>query len=238
MHDRVLLISPHPDDIAWSLGVTVARLGAAGALMSCVTVFGCTRYAPSSPQHGTLAASALRAREEDDWSALTGVRVKRCDLPDASLRGFDDETEMGPEPESEIVHHVSARLRSAIAEERPDLIVAPLALGGHVDHTATRRALRALDPAVELLWYEDLPYAADARPASAAWVEVVAIGPHWPAKEAGVRCFGSQLPDEVLPVLRRHADGVAGERLLADAPGAVRRLRHLLELEAARRAKR
>ena len=154
------------------------------------------------------------------------------------MRGFDDETEMGPEPESEIVHRVSARLRSAIDRGAARPVVAPLALGGHVDHTATRRALRALDPAVELLWYEDLPYAADARPASAAWVEVVAIGPHWPAKEAGVRCFGSQLPDEVLPVLRRHADGVAGERLLADAPGAVLRLRHLLELEAARRAKR
>lgn len=238
MPDRILLISPHPDDIAWSLGVTVARLGAAGAHLSCVTLFGRTRYAPSSPRHGTLAATALRAREEDEWAALTGVRVRRCDLPDASLRGFDDETEMGPEPESKIVHRVSDRLRSAIAEERPDLIAAPLARGGHVDHAATRRALRALDPAVDVLWYEDLPYAADAPPAGAARVAVVAIGPHWPAKDAGVRCFGSQLPDQVLPVLRRHADAVGGERILADAPAAVLRLRHLLELEAGRRAKR
>ena len=238
MSDRILLISPHPDDIAWSLGVTVARLRAAGALLSCLTLFGRTRYAPSSPDHGTLAASALRAREEDAWAALTGVRVERCDLPDAGLRGFDDETEMGPEPELEIVHRVTARLRSAIDRARPDLVLAPLALGGHVDHTATRHALRALDPAVDVLWYEDLPYAAAAQPARAAHVEVVAIGPHWPAKEAGVRCFASQSPREVLPVLRRHADAVSGERVIADAPRAGLRLRHLLELEAARRAVR
>jgi LmbE family N-acetylglucosaminyl deacetylase len=235
MPDRILLISPHPDDIAWSLGVTVARLHAAGALMSCLTLFGRTRYAPNSPEHGTLAASALRAREEDAWATLTGVRVERCDLPDASLRGFDDDTEMGPEPESEIVHRVTAVLRSAVAGAQPDLVVAPLALGGHVDHSATRRALRALDLAVDVLCYEDLPYAADAQPARAAHVEVVAIGPHWPAKEAGVRCFASQLPDQVLPVLRRHADTVRGERLFADAPAAGHRLRHLLELEAAQR---
>ncbi|RKT82948.1 N-acetylglucosaminyl deacetylase, LmbE family [Saccharopolyspora antimicrobica] len=209
---RVLLLSPHPDDIAWSLGGVVARLRGAAEL-SAVTFFGRTRYAPGCAAHGDVVASEVRAREEDEWARWAGVRVDRGDLPDASLRGYDDDTEMGAEPAADVVSAVVALLAGAVRSVRPDFVLAPLAMGGHVDHAAVLGAVTTLagDWSAELIWYEDLPYAATEPPPSTGHPLVVDVGPVWNTKERGVGFFPSQLPDEVLPVLRSHA-GVDGER--------------------------
>jgi LmbE family N-acetylglucosaminyl deacetylase len=229
---RILLLSPHPDDIAWSLGGLVARLRRTGAVMFAVTFFGRTAYAPGSPAHGSAAATQVRGIEEDTWAELAGVRADRGDLPDASLRGYDDDTEMGAEPDPEIVRATTERLRGALTLVRPHLTLAPLAVGGHVDHRAVRLAVGALLPRLSpgLLWYEDLPYAEVAGVAGVAAAKeaaggtagagagegaparhpmVIDVSADWRAKETGVRCFPSQLPQSVLPVLRRHAAAVA-----------------------------
>ncbi|RLK58207.1 PIG-L deacetylase family protein [Actinokineospora cianjurensis] len=203
---RVLLLSPHPDDLAWSLGGTVARLRAD---VFGVTFFGQTRYAPGDVTHGSPAAAGVRAAEEDSWAAWAGVRLVRHDLPDASLRGFTDETEMGATPEPEVVASVSALLRTAIGDIRPDLVFAPVAIGGHVDHAAVRAACSTMD--LPTAWYEDLPYALGSDDRHGETSTVVTVD--WAVKEKGVLFFPSQLPAEVLPVLRAHADSSGGERL-------------------------
>jgi LmbE family N-acetylglucosaminyl deacetylase len=242
---RILLLSPHPDDIAWSLGGMVSRLRAAGAQLFAVTFFGRTRYAPGSAAHGSSAATAVRGAEEDTWASLAGVRVDRGYLPDASLRGYDDDTEMGAEPSPEIVRAAGDHLCAALAAVRPHLTCAPLAAGCHVDHRAVRLAVAASRQrlASGLLWYEDLPYAeGSARPGTDDPV-LIDVSSHWRAKEAGVRCYPSQLPEEVLPILGRHAAAVAAaaspvpertctaraERLWADTCEAGQRLRHLAD---------
>src|SRR6266536_1600278 len=234
---RILLLSPHPDDIAWSLGGTVSRLRQAGAQLFAITLFARSRYAPGSPAHGSSAATQVRALEEDAWASLAGVQLDRADLPDASLRGYDDDTEMGAKPSGEIVRAARACLRTAFEAVRPHLTFAQLAMRGHVDHLAVRLAVsRSLQPpAPGLLWYEDLPYAEGGEPSDAGHRVLVDVSSHWRAKELGVSCYPSQLPDEILPVLRRHAAGAAAatgrrpataraERLWASSPGAVQRL--------------
>ncbi|MFJ8228476.1 PIG-L family deacetylase [Streptomyces sp. NPDC094448] len=219
----MLLLSPHPDDIAWSLGGTVARLRETGTELVCLTFFNRTRYAPGSPAHGDSdAVTRVRRAEEDRWGALTGVRLERCELADASLRGYDDDTEMGAEPEPEVVAEAAARLSSALLRLRPDAVLAPLAVGGHIDHSAVRRAVSGPLPVPEdgLLWYEDLPYAFGADGAPEGHPLVVGIASHETDRDDGVRCYPSQLPDEVLPVLRAHAARVRGERLWAGTPAA------------------
>ena len=219
---RVLMLSPHPDDVAWSLGGTVAALRRAGAELHVVTFFGRTCYAPGHATHGELAASRVRALEEHAWATFAGVRLRRFDLSDASLRGYDDETEIGPSPEPELVGRIRAELAELVHALRPEVIVAPLAAGGHVDHAAVRTATVALRPAAGVAWYEDLPYAADRATRYTDHPVVVDIADHWRAKESGVRYFPSQQPDTVLPILRAHAAAVAGERLWVESAGAAR----------------
>ena len=221
---KILLVSPHPDDIAWSLGATVRRLPNPHVL----TVFSKTVYAPASPSHGTDAASAVREAEETAWAALVGATVRRRGLPDASLRGYDDDTEMGATPDPDIVYAVTDLVRAEIAAVAPELVLAPLAVGGHVDHEAVRLAVAACGGEPEVLWYEDLPYAHGSAPRPTVHPVTVPVAGRWPAIETGVRCYPSQRPDTILPVIRRHHAANGGERLWAESAAAATRFTHLV----------
>jgi LmbE family N-acetylglucosaminyl deacetylase len=216
---RVLLLSPHPDDIAWSLGATVARLRAADAELHVLTFFGRSRYAPGHAWHGHVAASRIRRAEELAWADRAGVTLRRLGLPDASLRGYDDETELGPTPAPELVDDVLQALDAACARVRPDLLLAPIAAGGHVDHAAVRAAVSRLRTDAEVLWFDDLPYAAAHHAHGSGHPVVVDVGELWPLKEAAVRSFASQRPDDVLPLLAAH-----GERIWASTAAVAERL--------------
>ncbi|MCO5999555.1 PIG-L deacetylase family protein [Actinoallomurus rhizosphaericola] len=225
---NVLLLSPHPDDIAWSLGGTVARLADAGASLSVLTVFGRTTYAPGSPVHGTSAAGPVRAAEDATWAAFAGARLFGADLPDASLRGYDDDTEMGAPPEPEIVSDTAETLASVLLAARPDLLLVPLAVGGHVDHRAARSAAERVvadeAPGRALIYYEDLPYAAGVhRPHTGHPVLVDVAGCH-ARREAGARCYPSQEPHLILPVIAAHTSAAGGERLWAATAAAAQGL--------------
>ena len=51
---------------------------------------------------------------------------------------------------------VRAAIDRLIADEAPDLLLAPQAIGGHVDHVQLVRALDGLDRPI--LWWQDFPY--------------------------------------------------------------------------------
>lgn len=220
---RALLLSPHPDDIAWSLGAIVARLRAADVELHTATFFGRSRYAPGHATHGREEASMVRRAEEQAWAAAAGVRLRSFELPDASLRGYDDETEMGPTPEPEIVREVARRLSATLDELRPALLFAPVAAGGHVDHAAVRLAVFEVRTDAEVFWFADLPYAAAHAVPGSAHPVIVDVREQWPLKAAAVRRFPSQRPEAVLPLLEAQ-----GERLWAQSPAAAEHLASLL----------
>lgn len=214
---RLLLLSPHPDDIAWSLGATVPRLRAAGAQVCTLTFFTRSRYAPGHPATDIGAVTAVRAGEERAWASAAGVLLRRGGLDDASLRGYDDETELGAAPEPEIVRAAGELLRAAVAAFAPHAVFAPGSRAAHVDHTAVRAAAEQQLVDVPLLYYDDLPYAAVSRGSSSRQRLVVRIDEHWPAKEAGMRHFASQAWQDVLPLVHAHAARVGGEQLSTDS---------------------
>jgi LmbE family N-acetylglucosaminyl deacetylase len=113
----------------------------------------------------------------------------------------------------------------SMLDTHPDLVLAPQAIGGHVDHVVLVRALQAVLPPDQLvLWWTDYPYSArphshPARPFAtemAAWPDVALEG------DAGTRlracgAYRTQLGFQF--------HGEAGlERALAEA-GAVERFR-------------
>lgn len=213
---RALLLSPHPDDIAWSLGATVARLRAADVEMHVLTFFGRTRYAPGHATHGREEASRVRRAEEQAWATVAGVHLRSFELPDASLRGYDDDTEMGPTPDPELVREVARCLSTTLDELRPELLFAPAAAGGHVDHAAVRLAVSSVRTDAEVFWFADLPYAAAHVAPGSAYPVVVDVREQWALKTTAVRCFPSQRPESVLPLLEAH-----GERVWARSPSAA-----------------
>ena len=167
-----LFLSPHLDDVAFSCGGTLARLKARGWTVALVTVF--TRSVPHATGFALACQTdkglppevdymALRRQEDRDFAARMGVDVLVWgDLPEAPHRGYDSAAALFTPPRSDdgIGAAVVERLAPVMAELRPDLVLAPQALGGHVDHVQVARVLPSLGAGESrTLWYRDTPYA-------------------------------------------------------------------------------
>jgi LmbE family N-acetylglucosaminyl deacetylase len=160
---RVVAVSPHLDDAAFSVGGTLAALADAGYEVTVVTCF--TRSVPD-PAGFALACQldkglpadvdymALRRDEDAAAMAVLGAGSLHLDLAEAPHRGYTSAPDLfaGVHDGDDVWRSVCA----ALADVPGDLWLAPQALGGHVDHLQVLRAVAALDRPV--LWWRDSPY--------------------------------------------------------------------------------
>lgn len=208
---RVLAISPHLDDAAFSAGGTLARLAAAGWDTEVATVF---TASVASPQGFAMACQidkglspeidymALRRAEDAAACSALGARATWLPLREAPHRGYGSPSELFGllRPDDLADESVAVALASLLADRQPDLILAPQAVGGHVDHVQVVRAIHLLAPAQPMLWWTDWPYAArphthPARPFEAfmAALAVLALRFDLASKRAGCAAYATQI---------------------------------------------
>jgi LmbE family N-acetylglucosaminyl deacetylase len=236
-----LVLSPHPDDAAFSVGGLLHTRVLAPVTIA--TVFGTTNYLGV---HGFQAdarqATAIRRAEDAAFAAAVGAELVSCGLPDASVRLGPSLDVIFGDADGAVPAELPAMLADVVRRVRPALILAPAALGGHVDH----RAVRALAPdlarscGAALAWYEDLPYAGwmaaddiaahfatlpgDPRPIDIPLDDAMAM------KLSSIMLYGTQAMPDWVDAIRGHAlrlHPAGAERLWADA-GAGARLRSLM----------
>ncbi|SHF12019.1 PIG-L deacetylase family protein [Streptoalloteichus hindustanus] len=242
---RLTLIAPHPDDIALSVGGWLNQVGprlrAAGWWLDLVTVFTRSVYAPlaEADVRGEDAVSRLRLAEDLRFARYQELRYSALGLRDCSCLGMDDERELVAPTDTDPRRSTVDRW-VAEAVTGSTVVVAPLAVGGHVDHRLVRHAVDNALGATPCLWYEDLPYAlettvptprspADDRPLCPSLVDIT---PHLPAKRAGLTCYRSQMSDgDIEDILGYRPDGggTATERLWS-SPDLAPHLAHDLGL--------
>jgi LmbE family N-acetylglucosaminyl deacetylase len=203
-----LLLSPHLDDVAFSCGGTARRLADAGWRTVLCTVF--TRSVPE-PRGFALACQldkgfgpevdymALRRAEDARAARHLGAETHWLGLPEAPHRGYGSAPALfGPfAPDDGIRPELEATLEPLLAAGH-DLVFAPQAIGGHVDHRRVRDAVAKAVPAARTAWYRDVPYAIrhpDARPDYAVSPEtaVEIDGDALTAKLAACAAYASQL---------------------------------------------
>lgn len=243
-YDAVYL-SPHLDDAVLSCGGQLHDLGAAGKAVLVVTV-GCG--APEGELSPVAAGlhrawgfedvppeEAVARRRAEDRAACTalGADVLHWDLPEAIYRRDPATGEPLYRRLGDLFAPLSPTDRPAVlrvAERLADLpahreLYVPLAVGGHVDHSITRRAAEQRFGS-NLLYYEEYPYGRRRRDVrrltrTAGWKsQVVPVSPE--GLDAKVRAVG-EYRSQVRPLfggrlrmrwkLRRHARRVGGERL-------------------------
>lgn len=175
-------MSPHLDDVGFSCGGTLIALGQEGWRTVVVTAFtashpGPTGFALACQLDKGLGADvdylALRRAEDDEFAERAGVsRSVRLDLLEAPHRGYHSAPELfGPlAADDDVWRTVASGLRSVMAEEHPDRVFAPQALGDHVDHRQVVRAMveavADTDAETDTWWYRDTPYAMRVAPSS------------------------------------------------------------------------
>jgi LmbE family N-acetylglucosaminyl deacetylase len=160
---RVLAVSPHLDDAAFSIGGTLAALSVAGHQVSVVTCFtrsvvDPTGFALACQTDKDLAADVdyLAVRRAEDRAAMVvlGATPLHLDLPEAPHRGYAAAPELfaGVRPDDDVWRPLATQLAGLSA----DLWLAPQGLGGHVDHLQVLRAVASLGHPVA--WWRDSPY--------------------------------------------------------------------------------
>lgn len=166
-----LALSPHLDDAAFSCGGTLAALASEGWEVVVATLFTAsvetpTGFALACQTDKGLPPDAdyMAIRRAEDAEACRRLGAGPVWLPfrEAPHRGYGSAAALfGPLRSDDAAHlDLAAALEPLLAERRPDLLLAPQAVGGHVDHVQTVRALHLLRPAVPVLWWQDFPYLA------------------------------------------------------------------------------
>jgi LmbE family N-acetylglucosaminyl deacetylase len=167
---KLLAISPHLDDAAFSAG---GLLAARAMLEWEVTVATCftgnvarpTGFALACQLDKGLAADvdymALRRAEDVVACRELGARAVHLPFLEAPHRGYSSAPMLfGPRlAEDDIVEPLATALAALVQAERPDLVLGPLCLGDHVDHHAVLDAMKRACTGYDILLWEDWPYA-------------------------------------------------------------------------------
>ncbi len=169
MSRLALAVSPHLDDAAFSCGGTLATLAARGWHVVVASVF---TASVASPKGFALACQLDKGLSPDvDYMALR--RAEDCEacralgleaplwMPfrEAPHRGYGSAAALFADPldEDDIGASITGALARLIDDIGPDLLLAPQAVGGHVDHVQVARALPKAGT-LPILWWTDFPY--------------------------------------------------------------------------------
>ena len=156
----LVMLSPHPDDLCYSLGALLARRDCTRDL--AVVAFTVSRFTPGMARHrgDPLAVTALRRDEDVRYMDSLGVARVDLGLDDCTVRSACWRDWVQVSCSAAVDACLQAAIRSAL-RARPDArVLAPLGLGGNKDHLAVRDAALRTVSSNDLVLYEDLPYAA------------------------------------------------------------------------------
>ncbi|MEI9926952.1 MAG: glycosyltransferase [Sphingomonas sp.] len=236
--ESLLIVSPHADDAAFSLGGLIAGLSG----VAVVTLFGRSNYAlPIGFSDDCEGITRVRRAEDKRFCRPRGIALEYWDEPEASLRWGADydavfaapgEEALAVRADQAVCGAIADRFAALIAARRPRLVALPGGLGGHRDHLVARAAgeLAAARAKVPVAYYEDLPYAAALaedelrRAIRAGGLELAVnyfpIAETMDAKLDGMRGYASQVHAEVIAQTQAHAQRWAesSERLWSAVP--------------------
>lgn len=163
---KVLMLSPHCDDIPLSLGGSLLA-GEWGAEVHTIVIFSTSRYTLKNGWNNEVeSVTAVRNAEERRAAALAGYTVEFLGFPEPGVRSgytqiadiFNPHLPLDTDP----VWPVVRQQLLGILSQQNGLVVAPLGVGHHIDHrmvTACFREAAAVGSAWTPGFYEDLPYA-------------------------------------------------------------------------------
>ncbi len=172
IHTHWIFISPHFDDAALSCGGLIWQLTQTGAQVEIWTIMAGfppdENYSDFANQNhtawGSAGREAILLRRQEDQSAcqVLNTTFRYFDWPDAIYRRQkngrpivdNNATLFNATPEGSLVKEISSTLKSAIP--RYVRVVAPLSLGGHIDHRAVFEAVESQNLAQA--YYADYPY--------------------------------------------------------------------------------
>ena len=166
----ILVISPHLDDAAFSVGPLLAEF-ADRAKIVVATVFTKSELNPAGfaltcqLDKGLSAGAdymAIRRTEDIEWSKKIGAEVVHGAFAEAPHRGYHSPKELfSPALPNDELEDVLTNWFLELAKTfKPGAILCPVGVGNHVDHILVRKFARtSLESKFPLFFFKDQPYA-------------------------------------------------------------------------------
>src|SRR5262245_14394493 len=165
--DLVTVLSPHQDDSAFSLAITICALVNAGHRVRIVNCFTVSNYAPyAAAATSTGEIRQIRRLEDREFVSRIGhgVDVIDLDMLDAPLRLDCSVSAVRRRTMNARDDTDARRIAGVLTRLTGKMLLAPAGLGNHIDHLVAREAgLRVSAAGYPVGFYEDLPYAAESR---------------------------------------------------------------------------
>jgi LmbE family N-acetylglucosaminyl deacetylase len=166
-----VIISPHLDDAALSLGAAMLA-GSLGSSPHIVVVFSVSNYTFEMPGTGDVeVVTRTRKSEETTVCRLMKASLQFLDYGEPLVRGacreFEEVFNKDFKPTSDpLYHRIAGDVRRILDQRKPGLLIFPLALGDHLDHILLNSIGLALlaDSGARIMFFEDLPYAGIMEP--------------------------------------------------------------------------
>ena len=170
----ILALSPHLDDVVFSVGGYLYERAGAGARVEGVTVF--TQSVPN-PTGFALACQLdkgldeavdyMKVRRAEDMEAcrMLGIEPVHWDFREAPHRGYNSAAELfaGIQPTDDLnSEELRVKLANYFRKVNPTEVLYPFGAGDHVDHLqliAAVHALRPDFPNITFRQFYDMPYA-------------------------------------------------------------------------------
>lgn len=160
---RTVLVSPHSDDIAFSLGGTLLQNFFHGPSLM-VTIFTKSNYSPCIKIFDSEIISKIRHSEDVKFADKLQIKFQGFNFSEPPLRGylsrrdiFANKNPVSDPVYTEVYHALSKLIKSCQCE----FIVSPMGLGNHIDHIIVCNICSriAKENNIKIVFYEDLHYA-------------------------------------------------------------------------------
>lgn len=156
---KVFILSPHIDDAAFGLALTISKCANNNVPITIINCFTVTRWTAIPVENKeTDAVSLLRKNEDAEFYRTVNANIKivNLDLLDAPLRnGYIFQEQPFQQNELELIDE----LKDLLEKHVEGMLLCPLGIGHHIDHAICRAAVVKLYKKLKVLFYEDLPYA-------------------------------------------------------------------------------
>ena len=222
---KITVLSPHIDDAAYGLALTISECVKSKIDLTILNCFTYTKWAIRFVSKDLNEISLLRKNEDASFYKQFDfpIKIVNLEMVDAPLRNnYIFKSKALAEDEWLIVDQLKKYL-----ETLHGILLCPLAIGDHIDHVICVEAAIQLYDKLNIVFFEDLPYAArimeDQIHAHVQNLEQrlkVRFTNHIGDlksctidKEKSVNLYKTQINDEICAEIIAHLNRLSGERL-------------------------
>jgi LmbE family N-acetylglucosaminyl deacetylase len=224
---KINILSPHIDDAAFGLALTISKCANNQIPVTIINCFTITKWTAIPVDNKALETVSLLRKNEDAsfYKALNEkIAIVNLDLLDAPLRnGYIFQEQPFHPNELELVDKLTDLLKLHV----DGLLLCPLGIGNHIDHAICRAAVLKMYGSINVLFYEDLPYAQRITQQQIELHinkledelnvkmsnEIGGLMDCTIDKEQAIRLYKSQMNETIASEIIAHMNAIKGERI-------------------------